>query len=367
MDAAMVGQDDTRYAAEIAAAHPNITRHLVDGRLAGSRHFDRLDDPAGIPFSDAPALSVGTLAIVGAQLAPAVGAGSTGHLTGWGGDNVLDGFASPADRYRSGDRVAALRDAGRLARERRAAAHPLLRAVTAAARGTHPRALADLADTVLTGRAPRALPDVADAARWCGRLSAARWLTKPGRTALADLIGARAAVADPAVGPGELRERLALEATGSEYAALDCFTRALWGLPMHAPYLDTRIVDISHAVPAWERRRPGGFKPLAGAALTGLVHAPVLARRTKTAFNGVYDGLRVNAPALRRLLAGSALADANLIDPAAVLASLDRTVHGSPADLASVHALVAAELWLTNLPAAFTSWWELAPDREASR
>lgn len=47
---------------------------------------------------------------------------------------------------------------------------------------------------------------------------------------------------------------------------------------MHAPFLDTRIVDICHAIPAWERRRPGDFKPLARAALTDLVHAPVLAR-----------------------------------------------------------------------------------------
>ncbi|MBT2446047.1 hypothetical protein J7F03_02870 [Streptomyces sp. ISL-43] len=367
VDAAMADQDDTRYAAEIAAAHPGITRHLVDGRHVGSRHFDRLDEPANVPFSDAPTLSVGMLAILGAQLAPAVTAGSTGHLTGWGGDNVLDAFASPADRYRSGDRVVALRDAYRLARDRRAAAHPILRAVTAAGRGTHPRALADLADTVLTGPAPSALPDAADAARWCGRLSAARWLTTTGRTALADLIGTRAATADPTVGPGELRERLALEATGTEYSGLDTLTRTLWDLPVYAPFLDTRIVDICQAVPAWERRRPGDFKPLARAALTGLVHAPVLARRTKTPFNGVYDGLRVNAPALRGLLAGSALADAGLIDPAAVLASLDHTIHGSPADLGSVHALVAAELWLTNLPTGSEAWWEPTPIRESSR
>lgn len=367
VDAAMADQDDTRYAAEIAAVYPGITRHLVDGRLVGSRHFDRLEEPASIPFTDAPALSVGTLGILGAQLAPAVAAGSTGHLTGWGGDNVLDAIASPADRYRSGDRIAALLDASRLARDRRGAAHPVLRAVTASGRGNHPRALADLADTILAGTALRVLPDTADVARWCGRLTAARWLTPAGRTALADCIGTRAAVADSAVGPGELRERLALEATGTEHAALDTLARTLWGLPMHAPFLDTRIIDICHAVPAWERRRAGDFKPLARAALTGLVHGPVLTRRTKTAFNGVYDGLRVNAPALRDLLARSALSGAGLIDPGAVLASLDRTIHGSPADLGSVHALVAAELWLTNLPTAFTKWWEPTPTRETLR
>ncbi|MQS38412.1 asparagine synthase-related protein [Streptomyces katsurahamanus] len=367
VDAAMVDQDDTRYAAEVAAAYPAITRHLVDGRRAGSRHFDHLTDPAGVPFTDTPALSVAMLGILAAQLAPAVAAGSRGHLNGWGGDNVLDAFAAPADRYRLGARAAALRDAGRLARDRRSSALPVLRAVTAAGRGTYPKALAYLADTVLTGPAPQGPPDAADAARWCGQLTAARWLTPAGRAALADLIGARVQSSDPNIGPGALRERLALEATGSEHANFDVVTRALWNLPLHAPFLDTRIVDTCLAVPAWKRRRPDDFKPLARAALTGLVHAPVLARRTKTSFNGIYDGLRVNAPALRALLNGSTLAEAGLIDTSAVLTSLDRTIHGSPADLVSLHVLVAIEVWLINLPSAFAAWWELAPARETSR
>ncbi|MFI6449655.1 asparagine synthase-related protein [Kitasatospora sp. NPDC050543] len=367
VDAAMAGQDDSRYAAEIAAAHPGITRHVVDGRLGGSRHFDALTDLAGLPFTDAPAFGVGMVGILAAQLAPAVAAGSAGHLTGWGGDNVLDAFASPADRYRRGSRLAALRDAHRLARERRSAAHPVLRAVTAAARSTYPKALADLAEVVLAGPAPRVLPDAADLARWCGRPGAARWLTPAGRTAVADLVGALAQGADPATGPGALRERLALEATGIEHANLDALTRARLGLPLHAPFLDTRIVDICHAVPAWERRRPGDFKPLARAALTGLVHAPVLARRTKTAFNGVYDGLRANAPALRALLTGSALARSGLLDTTAVLASLDRTIHGSPVDLGSLHALIAVEVWLSSLSTGFDTWWEPVPAQGSSR
>ncbi|MFJ9188570.1 asparagine synthase-related protein [Streptomyces anulatus] len=366
IDAAMAGQDDARYAAEIAAALPAITRHLVDGRRTGSRHFDELTE-GSVPFTDAPALSVGTLGILGAQLAPAVAAGSTGHLTGWGGDNVLDAPPSPADRFRSGARAASLRDAHRFARDRRAAAHPLLRAVLAAGRGSHPKALAHLAAAVLDQPAPRMLPDAADAARWCGRLSAARWLTPGGRTALAGFIGARAQSADPTTGPGALRERLALEATGAEHANLDTLARARWGLPVHAPFLDTRVVDICLAVPAWERRRPGDFKPLARAALTGLVHNRVLARRTKTAFTGVYDGLRSNAPALRTLLTGSVLAESGLIDLTAVLASLDRTANGSPADLGSLHTLIAVELWLANRPASPGAWWEPAASREALR
>lgn len=366
IDAAMAGQDDARYAAEIATDLPALTRHMVDGRRTGSRHFDELTDPRRAPLTDAPALGIGMLGILGAQLAPAITARSTGHLTGWGGDNVLDAPPSPADRFRSGARTAALRDAHRLARARRSAAHPILRAVAAAGHGSHPKALGTLAATVLDHRALRVLPDAADTARWCGRLSAARWLTPGGRTALADFIGARAHSADPATGPGALRERLALEATGAEHANLDTLSRARWGLPLHAPFLDTRVVGICLAVPAWERHHPSDFKPLARAALTGLVHPRVLGRRTKTSFTGVYDGLRSNAPALRDLLAKSVLAGADLIDLTAVLASLGRTANGSPADLGSLHTLIAVEVWLANRPSSYGAWWEPAA-REALR
>ncbi|MEU6756006.1 asparagine synthase-related protein [Streptomyces sp. NPDC046685] len=368
IDAAMAGQDDSHYAAEIAGAYPALTQHVVDGRRTGSQHFDGLTDPACVPVTNAPALSVAMLGILGAQLGPAVAVGSTGHLNGWGGDNVLDAFPSAADRYRAGARVAALRDAHRLARDRRAAAHPLLHAVTTASRGSHPQALAVLADNVLSGPSPENfLPDPADAARWCGRLPAAAWLTAAGRTALASLVGARAATADPAVGPGALRERLALEATGAEHANQDTVARALWRLPLHAPFLDTRIVDVCHAVPAWERRRSGDFKPLARAALTGLVHAPVLARRTKTPFTGIYGGLATNAAALRRIVGGSVLAQAGLLDTGRVLAGLDLTVHGDPANLVSLHALVAAEVWLAALPTGRDAWWEPTTIRESVR
>ncbi len=119
--------------------------------------------------------------------------------------------------------------------------------------------------------------------------------------------------------------------------------------------------------PPWERHHPGDFKPLARAALTGLVHHQVLTRRTKTAFTGVYDGLRSNAPALRALLDRSVLAESGLIDLTAVLTSLDRTAHGSPADLGSLHTLIAVELWLANRPAHLDAWWEPTATREALR
>lgn len=74
----------------------------------------------------------------------------------------------------------------------------------------------------------------------------------------------------------------------------------------------------------------------------------------------------MNAPALLALLTGSKLAEMGFTDTTAVLASLDRTIHGSPADLAGLHALIAIEVWLANCP-SFDDWWEPTAARETNR
>ncbi|MEV5947743.1 asparagine synthase-related protein [Streptomyces sp. NPDC051993] len=130
-------------------------------------------------------------------------------------------------------------------------------------------------------------------------------------------------------------------------------------MPVHAPLLDNHVVDACHAIPGYARTRPGDFKPLARAAFTGHVPDYLLHRRTKTAFtSSLFAGLRTNAPALRRILDHSLLAQAGLLDGAKALAALDSAARGEPAPLAALHALVVTELWLATLPTARTTWWE---------
>jgi asparagine synthase (glutamine-hydrolysing) len=89
----------------------------------------------------------------------------------------------------------------------------------------------------LAGRTP-----AAEMLSWCGTTASAPWLTRAGRTAVADLVAARAGTADPHAGPGRVHERLALELMGDGHAAYDAIARQLWGLPVHAPFLDTSVV-----------------------------------------------------------------------------------------------------------------------------
>ncbi|WP_406109875.1 asparagine synthase-related protein [Kitasatospora purpeofusca] len=357
-DTAMAEQDDLRYARQIAAAVPAITHQVVHG-AATVRHFDGLDGPGPLPHTDLPAYTLGLLAIKDAQLAPVAAAGSAAHLTGRGGDDVLDAVAAMVvDQYRAGHRLEAAQHATALARTWRTSAHRVLRQAAATHRTTYPQALAALAARLSGREVFGARPAPQEQLAWCGLMPGAGWLTPTGRDAVAELVAARAQDADPDAGPGEVAERLALELMGAGHAEYKQIARQRWGLDVHAPYLDTPVVDVCHAVPGWQRRRPGDFKPIARAAFTGTVPAFLLERHTKTAFtSSLYSGIRANAATLGRIIDSSRLADAALIDAARVRASLAAAVRGEAAPLAGLHALIVTELWLTTLPPRDT-WWE---------
>ncbi|MFI1225994.1 MULTISPECIES: asparagine synthase-related protein [Streptomyces] len=363
-DARMGGQDDIRYAERIAHDHPQITHATIDGTRAGVQHFDGLLDPARLPFTDTPSFTLGLLAIKAAQLAPATARGSRAHLTGRGGDDVLDAVPTTViDQYRAGHREQALRRTVAFARTRRAALWPVLGQAARTQRTLYPQALAALADAITAGPGHIAPPHAGTPAgqmlTWCGRGAATAWLTSTGRTVVGDLVAARAHNARPDIAPGALHERLALELMGDGHATFDQISRQQWGLPVHAPLLDNLVVDACHAIPGYARTQPGDFKPLARAAFTGHVPDYLLHRRTKTAFtSSLFAGLRTNAPSLRRIIARSLLAQAGLLDTSRALASLNSAVRGEPAPLAGLHALIVTELWLSTLPTARTTWWE---------
>lgn len=369
-DPHMAASDDPLYAAQVAAELPLLTHALVHGRTHQVRHFDQLENLEALPVTDSPSLSLGLLSLKAAQLAPAVAAGSRLHLTGRGGDDVLDAMAPMLiDQYLAGHRGAAARRAWAFARSRRTSPHQVLAQAARTYAEPYPRALARLA-ALLGGPSllapPRRRPP-SDLLTWCLPLTSAAWLTRAGRTATAAVVAEQAADAGTGERPGRLHERLSLERMGEEHATYDQVSRHLWALPITAPFLDNTVVDVCHAVPGWERSVPGDYKPLARAALTGLVPAFLLERRTKTLHTGgVHDGLRHNLPHLQKIITDSQLAEAGLIDAGQAVTELTSAARSEPAFLYGVHFLVVIELWLRTLRLGREQWWEPAPVKEAA-
>ncbi|MFE3577923.1 asparagine synthase-related protein [Streptomyces vinaceus] len=359
-DRQMAAQDDLLYARRLVGDLHGITHAVVDGSAQGVRHFDRLDSVTRLPVTDSPSLTLGLLAIKAAHLEPALAYDSRAHLTGRGGDDVLDAVPTMSiDLVRSGQRLPAVRRTGTFARARQRSVLSVVAAAARTARTTHPQALTRLAEE-LERPSPVARPGTSMS--WCGTTAAAAWLTHGGRSALADLVGDAARRADPGTRPGALHERLALQRMGEEHATFDSIARERWGLPIHAPYLDNLVVDACHAVPGWSRSRPGDFKPLARAAFSALLPTYALNRRTKTAHTeSVYAGLRANASVLASIVRSSTLTQAGLIDPGRAVAALEAAVRGEPAPLAGLHSLIAIERWSDTLPIRRELFWEQAP------
>ncbi|MFB7126161.1 asparagine synthase-related protein [Kitasatospora sp. NPDC056273] len=362
-DRHMEDEDDGVYARRIAADYPAITHRIVHGDTEKVRQFDGLTGL--LPVTDSPSLSVGVLAVKGAQLAPVRAWESGAHLTGRGGDDVLDAVPTAVlDLYRTGRRVEAGRRLAAFARERRCSTAAVLRQAHTTLRTPYGHALDALADTIC-GRAPLDRSQLVapwESLSWCGTLPAAAWLTRDGRAQVAALL---TTPPGSETGPAQLHERLFLERMGEEHATYDQIARQLFQVPIHAPYLDNQVVDVCHAVPGWQRRVPGDFKPLVRAAFTGRVPGYLLGRRTKTAMTRtVATGMRANAPFIRALFNTSLLAGAGLIDPRPARVALEAALRGEPAALACLHYLIATELWLATIPTGRDTWWEPNEEHE---
>nr|WTB11980.1 asparagine synthase-related protein [Streptomyces antimycoticus] len=365
-DARMAEDDDLLFARRIAAEVGGITHQVIDAREARVKHFDGLEDPDALPTTDLPSMSLGVLSLLAARLAPIAAYGSGAHLTGRGGDNVLAAPSSHrVDAFLAGRRLEAFRSTSGFARVCRIEPWRAWRQLTAATATSYSRALERLADRFAEPFPAAWRPAPADALAWCSATAAARWLTPAGRRAVSQLVGSRVPHAAGHTAPGALHDRLDLEWMAGEHATFDAIARQLWGVPIHAPFLDTAVAAACLAIPPFERARPGVYKPLARVALAHLVPGWLLTRQTKTLFTtSVFDGLAANAPVLQRILAASQLAAAGLLDARQAAADLESGIAGAPAPLGALHALLVAELWLTHLTtaAAYTAWWQPVPE-----
>jgi asparagine synthase (glutamine-hydrolysing) len=121
-------------------------------------------------------------------------------------------------------------------------------------------------------------------------------------------------------------------------------------ITLHAPFLDSTVVETCLSLPAHRRWDPFIAKPLLRNALAGLVPIEILDRRTKGDYTQpAYAGLRRASNTLRKLFESPATADYGLIEPAPVRETLGNALQGMPAPWGAINQLIAIELWLRTL------------------
>ncbi|MFV2198216.1 albusnodin/ikarugamycin family macrolactam cyclase, partial [Nocardiopsis sp. LOL_012] len=349
---------DVHHARTAAATSRAITHYLARGDHTTWPYTDLHQQ---IP-TDAPALDLRAWARHRAYLTPAAEHGSTVHLTGNGGDNVLStGPAHLADLLAHGHHRRAWTQTLAHARLWRIPVHRLARAVLRLARTRYPDALTNLADHLQHRTRP---PRLERTLTWAAPTALAAWLTPAARQSLAHQTHQAAAAADQEhqdLLPGQWADHRGLRYYAAGHTTFCDLAHHDIGLDINAPFLDNTVVRATLAAPSWTRADAYRFKPRLREAMHGLLPPQVGERDSKDSFTThAYQGLRRNAPAIEDLLATSQLAEAGLVDTAPALAALERAADGRPAPLGALAHLITTEMWARSLHEA-PSWWADTP------
>jgi asparagine synthase (glutamine-hydrolysing) len=331
--------EDMAFAARVAE-HTGA-RHTV---ATGSDEQLPFGFPLGQPTGVEAVLEAAMYAMDTACLRPVRGLPL--HLTGHGGDVVLDASSSCWVRLlQDGRRREAHRQVVAFARLRNTAPGPCWKALKQAAdlgrAGSLERAAASLE------RGPVVPGAAVGGWSWCRLGAGASWLTADGRSEVAALLRQAAGDRQPTFAD-EFDQWAALRSVGASARGWAPYAETLGIRPVY-PYLDNEVVRAAFAVPALARRGLVTYKPLLRAALPELPDW-LTSRRSKGSFTAQrIAGLARHRDLLGDLIVSSPLATTALIDPAAVLVALAQAARGEDATvIADLHQLIVTCWWLTG-------------------
>jgi asparagine synthase (glutamine-hydrolysing) len=355
---------------EIAAGLPWLSRTIVP--FAPSMgHYSGLGDPASLPVTDLPCDGLLFLGPDPTILRLAAAAGSTDHMIGIGGDEVLsNSTASLLGLWRSGRRRTAIAATIAAARAARTPAAGPLGALFRAAHTSQAQALRAAATQLRRGCIDPAVEPTSWQLRlsWIHARAAAGWLTPElaqwCATRLETLAEQLPADVDP-ISAADWRE---LHRGAARMAAVRAVA-AREGITLHLPWHDNRVLEWWAALDGWNRAPDRQFKPLIG-AMAGVLPAVVLARKRKDRLGidrAYHTGVRANAPHLLALARSSRLVRDGIFDGRKVRAAVQRTLADVDRTDRSIGALAALDVWLAQRDLRRGTYWETEEHRVLRR
>lgn len=339
-----------------AGRRPGIDHHLL--ALDGAHlPYGRLND---LPVTDEPAPSARAYARFAFQLdAMRERTATDCHMTGDGGDTVLmTTVAWVADAIAHRRFAVAAAEARRLARLRRTAPSEVLRAATGLLHHTPEQGLVAAAAWWRSGHVTRVQRSAAGA--WLTIAAPPPWVTRQ-----AGLLAA--SLADVAPAPPHARGALTAHAIVHDASEVgrtadsDAQLAAHHGVPLHNPFVDSRVLATVLSTPVAAMPRPSEFKPQIREALEDTYPPELAARTTKGSFASDYvAGLRTNLSSLLDLADGR-LSDLGLVRVEALRASIRAGAAGATGSavcLPQLDAALGLESWLRALERTGIVRWE---------
>jgi asparagine synthase (glutamine-hydrolysing) len=324
------------------AALGNVEHHVIpvdEMPLAYHRVMDmqeRLDEPFALAVDRNRLLSI---------VRRAAARGSTMHLTGFGGDELLYGSLAHLHLLlRTSPRVA-IRD---------------LRGFAAKYRWTYKDMMRQLLDRSsydawlrrVAGRLTAPMPPITEPLLdWGFEPRLPPWATAATTDALQGMIRKQACTAEPlSRRRGQHRELEAMRFVSRVARQLDDMSGRL-GTAFATPYYDDRVIEAGLAVRPEDRISPWRYKPLMIEAMRGVVPQETLRRQTKA--DATYEelvGVREHRADLLGLCEDSRLERLGLIDANVLRVALSQPQPSSQ-ETSAFHPTVACEVWLRTLEA----------------
>jgi asparagine synthase (glutamine-hydrolysing) len=173
------------------------------------------------------------------------------------------------------------------------------------------------------------------------------WLTESARMMLSDAVGTAAAGAEPLHERPHQHTAMAAMRALARWNRLQADAAGPFGIRLGYPYTDQQVIEAALATRAEARTSPYQNKPLLTAAMSGIVPAANLARRTKGGYNAdTSQAAGLVRETFAKLLSDDCeLAQYGLIDPERLhtaLSGWDRTDERT--DLL-LHLTVMCEIW----------------------
>lgn len=335
------GHDDALWAARAAAYLPHMRHLLVDPSVLPPCHAELLDAGQGM---DEPVLG-GRGRAKSVELAHRMAkAGSRLHLSGEGGDQVVQAFPSylhATMRSRPGIGLAHLRAWAALKR------WPLTATLRAAAED---RPYGRWLEQMTTDLSPPLMMNRVPQLGWQASVGLPPWASAQVVATVRRVLRQEAAAVEPLAATRAQHEVLLAIHSGARTCRAVTHWSAHAGLRVHYPFLDDRVIEACLAVRLHERTTPFVYKPLTVAAMRDLVPAELLTRRTKGEFSAdLHAGLHAQRAALAELLDEPILARLGIVD-ADALRCAALGLYPPRLSLALLEATLAAETWLRAHP-----------------
>jgi asparagine synthase (glutamine-hydrolysing) len=350
--------EDLRYAQQFAQRYPALRQHVIT-RDHSTLHYAGLDDPAALPVTDLPSEDVLGLSSHQAVFECAAGLGSSDHMLGLGGDQVLASRPGKLFAQRRASRLKAIAGAFRLARDQRAPVTGVLGALERTGRTSYQQSLHHTARLLETGAIDPGL--TCDAWRhelaWSTPASPASWLTPEWADQLSRRLHTLAEYPPAYTDAGAAHEwqevrRFTANLAGFKAAA------ARVGLELHMPYFDAGMLECLR-LPGYLREPSGTCKPLVRKGMATILGPALITPTIHGSLVNTYQlGLRAHQHSLRELVASSALVKAGIFRRDAVNHALERAIAGIGGRTVSMTPLLAAELWLRQLDLRHDTWWK---------